>query len=126
MISQKIIQAFDKKYLEKYSDKAANDYAYYHISKMVEESIHEGLVNDANEELFINKSPLNTPLLALMHDTAHDLDTLRLRTERMGKILKERKEPDHMLWVHVEYIRSAYKNLTRLLDEYYIKMKKEQ
>lgn len=120
-IKKSIKQSFDKSYLEKYPDKEFNDYQYYSISKMLDESLHSGLVLDS--ETSSPSNSLNTPLLSLMHDTAHDLDILRNVAENISKILKERKESDSRLYVAVEYLKSSRKNIMDKLDEYYIKTK---
>lgn len=120
-MKEAIKKVFEKKYLEKYPDKNANDYAYYHIMRILDESIHEGLVEDAGQQIAEGLHPYNTPLMALMHDTRHDFDKLRNAADVMSRVLKERKEPDSNLWVGIEYVKSAGKSIMNQLDDFYIK-----
>lgn len=124
-VKKNIKSAFDKRYLDKYPDTKFNEHQYYHIIRMLDESLHEGLVNSAIEEQAVGLSSMNTPLLALMHDTAHDLDQLKHSADKMNAHLKKIELHDSYLYVGIEYIRTSWRNLRDRLDEYYIKRKED-
>ncbi len=126
-MKEDIKKIFKQKYLEKYPDKDFNEYQYYDIMNMLDDSLHLGLVSHATEEQKENPSSLENPLLSLMHDTAHDLDRLRDVSSNISRILKETKEPNidkTVFYVYVEYIKTARKDIMDKLDNYYIKIKK--
>lgn len=121
-IKKSIVDAFEKMYLEKYPDKNINEYQYYYILKMVEQAVHEGLAIYAGNELkSANVSKLNTPLLALMHDTRNDFDRFRSGTDQLNKDFKTMTEkPPSSSYVAIERIRESGKRVMNALDEYYI------
>lgn len=117
-----ILKCFDNKWKERYGeDTKIYDHVYWHVRKMIDESVHEGLVTHANDSQ-LKQHPSNTPLLSLMHDTAHELDTLRNVVTNMDKWNKEDKA-NTKYYVAAEYIRTARKNIMDMLDSFYLKQK---
>lgn len=116
-----IKKAFEKRWIERYGNLNAHDYAYYHAVKMLEESVHDGLVAEAAA----TRPAGDNPILTLMHDTAHDLDTLKNMTDKMLAVLKEKKESNSNLFVIREYIDGARKSIRDQLDLFYVKSRSE-
>jgi len=124
-MKQEILKSFESLYLEKY-DKKQNDNAYYYIYDMVEQAIHDGLTDDATNNV-INTEGLhqwNTPLMGLMHDTRNDFDRIKQHLGILAKLFKEDKA-SMQHFVSLEYLKSGYKKIMDSLDEYYVKRKNE-
>lgn len=120
MERETVLKAFDKLWQETYGgDKDKFDYAYYYIRKMLDGLMHEAVKLEVKEQ----RHALNTPLLALMHDTAHDLDIMRDKQQKFDKWINETKPQSSIPYVVSEYFKSAYTGIRDKLDVYYLTTK---